>query len=195
MKTDIEKIKRNFIIWFKKTIDLLSVFAKWVASIAVIFYEIISNYFLIKLNESKIKYEYLKLGKEAYNQWKNNKFFSLQDQLNKIKTHEILISDMAEKVKTSVQHLKKLFEFKSEGSLIIVQGKKGQKPEQEHTPKDDNSLKSSQDETPKQEQSQESSKSNISASSDTDDKKKTPPKKTARKKDSLKEPADQDKSE
>ncbi len=193
MKPDKEKIKKNFIIYSQKTIDFLSVSAKWIASIAVMCYEIASCFIMIKLKESKIKYEYLKLGKEAYNQWKNNKFFSLQEQLNKIKSYEILISELSEKIQSYVRGLKKLFEFKPEKTFIIVHGKKDVNTEQkeEQKPQENVAQETVTEEKPAEEPKQESDEKKQQSNEikpAVEEKKKTPSRRSVSKQVSSDEP-------
>lgn len=113
MGADKKETEEGFLDFCKKARDSFLFCCKWLSAVLIVCWEIIRNYVLTILDHCKIKFEFNKLGQEAYAQWKKHKTFSLQSNFVKIKEFEKSIDDYNIRLKQFIEKLSVLFDFNS----------------------------------------------------------------------------------
>lgn len=127
MKFDPEKIKRGVSTYSKKTLDIAVFCGKWTAALSKTSWNIACHYCDLKAKQYKMKQEIFALGKEAYAQWKSNRFFSLQDELNKVKNTETGIVQDYSSIDNLATQIKELCVPGSIGSPAVRSKKESKK--------------------------------------------------------------------
>lgn len=106
-----KETEEGFLDFCKKAKDSFLFCCRWLSAVLILCWEITKNYVLMILDHCKIKFEFNKLGQEAYAQWKKHKTFSLQSNFVKIKEFEKSIDDYNLILEKCIKKISALFDF------------------------------------------------------------------------------------
>ncbi len=118
MRFDKDKIKENASVYSKKTGNFLILSAKWISSVSNTTWNLACQYVDLKLKQGRLHGEYSKLGRQAYDQWKQNKDISLQKDLDELKRTDNEISQIQSTINELNTTLGELFSFKPEQTPV-----------------------------------------------------------------------------
>jgi len=118
MRFDKDKIKENASVYSKKTGNFLILSAKWISSVSNTTWNLACHYVDLKLKQGRLHGEYSKLGRQAYDQWKQNKDISLQKDLDELSRTDNEITQIQSTINELNTTLSELFSFKAEQAPV-----------------------------------------------------------------------------